>query len=312
MRQVAPRVALSALVLSVGCSGSPEAPSAVPAQPVIRYAGGSVAVTAGSGRGVSAQALEGNFRTKPAPNANGVIVVGAGEKLIVNANDERAANPGETLTLIVNWGDGPNDRVPCGPCRLEHAYRAGGLYDMEASIDNGKGTTASRRYRVEVRGSLSLFEAQPSVIPPGDSTTLVWNVLDATSVTIDNGLGPVQPADSAVVSPAATTTYTLRASAPSGPETLRADVKVTWISAFFFDPATIAVGETSNLTLGLFPGFVTGFLDSCANASITGALPSPGGVIFQVTAIAPGTCDMTLTITDGVTTSVETARLIVQ
>jgi hypothetical protein len=56
------------------------------------------------------------------------------------------------------------------------------------------------------------FEASPTSITEGDSTTLIWNVTGATSVQIDQGIGNVDVSGSTTVSPAVTTTYTLSAS----------------------------------------------------------------------------------------------------
>lgn len=55
------------------------------------------------------------------------------------------------------------------------------------------------------------FVANPPAILVGSSTTLGWNVLDATSVTIDNGIGSVGSAGTAIVSPPVSTNYTLTA-----------------------------------------------------------------------------------------------------
>jgi hypothetical protein len=58
---------------------------------------------------------------------------------------------------------------------------------------------------------VNYFIADPPVISAGGSTTLSWDVLNATSVTIDNGVGPVVFSGTAVVSPASSTNYTLTA-----------------------------------------------------------------------------------------------------
>src|SRR5688572_18440293 len=105
MRFVRTAVPVVCLALSWGCGGSPGEPTSTPTGE------NQTVTTAGSssrGSGVSAQTLDGSFRVKPAPNANGIIVLDAGQKLIINANDDRAANPNDTLHLIVSWGDGPN------------------------------------------------------------------------------------------------------------------------------------------------------------------------------------------------------------
>jgi hypothetical protein len=60
------------------------------------------------------------------------------------------------------------------------------------------------------------FEANPPAINAGDSTTLIWNVSGASSVSIDQGLGVLPAAGSRVVSPTMTTVYTLEASTGLG------------------------------------------------------------------------------------------------
>lgn len=55
------------------------------------------------------------------------------------------------------------------------------------------------------------FMANPPAIVAGSSTTLSWSVSNATSITIDNGVGAVGSAGTTFVSPAVTTNYTLTA-----------------------------------------------------------------------------------------------------
>jgi len=72
------------------------------------------------------------------------------------------------------------------------------------------------------------FEAASWVIGTGGSTTLSWTSENATSASIDNGVGSVTPVagGSVVVSPSSTTTYTLTLSNPGGQTTLQATVTV--------------------------------------------------------------------------------------
>jgi hypothetical protein len=58
---------------------------------------------------------------------------------------------------------------------------------------------------------ISSFEAAPPGITAGSSSTLSWNVSNATAVTIDNGVGSVGLTGTRVVTPAVDTTYTLTA-----------------------------------------------------------------------------------------------------
>jgi hypothetical protein len=60
----------------------------------------------------------------------------------------------------------------------------------------------------------SFFATPPSFIV--GSSTLTWNVSNATSVSITPGIGPVGSVGTRSVSPSATTLYTLTASNPAG------------------------------------------------------------------------------------------------
>ena len=73
---------------------------------------------------------------------------------------------------------------------------------------------------------ISSFTASPSVIAPGQSSTLSWSVSGATSLSISPGVGPVT-GTSVSVSPATTTEYTLTASNAAGTATARTTVTVT-------------------------------------------------------------------------------------
>jgi len=63
---------------------------------------------------------------------------------------------------------------------------------------------------------INSFIANPGSITAGDSTTLSWNVSDATGVSIDPGVGAVGATGSLSVSPPATTGYTLTATNAAG------------------------------------------------------------------------------------------------
>ena len=60
------------------------------------------------------------------------------------------------------------------------------------------------------------FSSSPTQIDAGEPATLTWVVKDATSVSIDQGIGVVANAGNREVSPSATTTYTLVASNSGG------------------------------------------------------------------------------------------------
>jgi len=63
---------------------------------------------------------------------------------------------------------------------------------------------------------INSFLANPSTITVGESSNLSWSVTNATTVTIDNGIGSVALSDTTTVTPVTTTTYTLTATNSAG------------------------------------------------------------------------------------------------
>jgi len=70
---------------------------------------------------------------------------------------------------------------------------------------------------------ISIFEVVPNQIELGQTTQLHWNVSDATSVTIDNGIGNVNLTGNRTITPIETTTYTLTATSST---TVKATVQI--------------------------------------------------------------------------------------
>jgi peptidoglycan-associated lipoprotein len=68
--------------------------------------------------------------------------------------------------------------------------------------------------------------ASPEAIDKGQSATLTWQTSNATDVSIDSGVGAVQPNGSQQVTPADSTTYTLTAKGAGGTQTATARVTV--------------------------------------------------------------------------------------
>lgn len=87
-------------------------------------------------------------------------------------------------------------------------------YSFRLTVTNTDGLSGSARVRVTTQSALKvqivLFNANPSQIQKGQSSTLSWRVLNADSVTLSS-VGTVQSNSSTTVSPTDTTTYTLTA-----------------------------------------------------------------------------------------------------
>lgn len=70
------------------------------------------------------------------------------------------------------------------------------------------------------------LQVSPSAIEKGQTATLAWTSSDATGVTIDGGIGTVEPIGSRAVRPAVSTTYMARATGPGGSAVAEARVTV--------------------------------------------------------------------------------------
>jgi len=74
---------------------------------------------------------------------------------------------------------------------------------------------------------INSFSADSPSITAGESSTLSWSVTDATTVTIDQGVGTIALSGATTVSPITTTTYTLTATNTAGSVTATTTVTVT-------------------------------------------------------------------------------------
>jgi plastocyanin len=89
----------------------------------------------------------------------------------------------------------------------------------------GPGGTATAETSVTVlHPPVSSIEANPGTVHTGESSTLTWTALNADSVSIDQGVGSVEPAGSVQVFPSQTTTYTLTAVSSAGTTSIQATV----------------------------------------------------------------------------------------
>ncbi len=75
------------------------------------------------------------------------------------------------------------------------------------------------------------LSANPETVLLGDDVTLTWNVSNADTVSIDQGIGTVDASGSITLSPGETTTYTITATGPGGTTTKEVTVTVTSLSA---------------------------------------------------------------------------------
>jgi RHS repeat-associated protein len=150
------------------------------------------------------------------------------------------------------------------------------------------------------------FSAAPQTITLGESSALSWNVIDADTISIDPGIGSVDPNGTFEVSPTETTTFTLTAGGPGGTTTKSVSVSVNipvpsvTISA---NPEKILLGESSTLTWN------STYADTCVVEPNIGSVDANGSVqvsptdaiTYTITATGPGgttTADVSITVAD--------------
>lgn len=103
-----------------------------------------------------------------------------------------------------------------------------GTYSQTITVTDASSTVASSTCSATVSvgaPTISAFTATPSSIAVGSSTVLSWTVTNASSTSINKGVGTVS-STSVTVTPAVTTTYTLTATNPSGSVTREVTVTV--------------------------------------------------------------------------------------
>jgi hypothetical protein len=123
------------------------------------------------------------------------------------------------------------------------------------------------------------FTANPSGITAGNQSALSWNVSNATSVTIDRVSGIFTSSGTTIVSPAATTMYTLTASNAAGSTTSTAQVIVS--SGAYTPTPEPTPTPAAFAVLG-----VTATVDP---STFTGACPKNFNCYAVITVNGPGT-----------------------
>ncbi|MFC1905578.1 zinc-ribbon domain-containing protein [Chloroflexota bacterium] len=153
------------------------------------------------------------------------------------------------------------------------------------------------------------FTADPSAITTGQTATLSWDVSGATSVTIDQGIGTVSSTGTKVLSPTATTTYTLTATNSAGPKA--ATIKITVskaavpvITSFVAEPATINSSQSATLQWNVSGAISVSIAPSVGDASpigTTGVSPNTTTTYTLTATNESGsvTATATVTIADG-------------
>lgn len=111
-------------------------------------------------------------------------------------------------------------------------------YTLTATNADGTRTATCTVTYAATLPTVDSFTATPAAILLGGTSTLAWSVQNATTVSIDNGIGTVGATGTHDVSPTVATTYTLTATNADGDDTATVEVTIKPAAAltFSFDP----------------------------------------------------------------------------
>jgi hypothetical protein len=175
------------------------------------------------------------------------------------------------------------------------------VYTLTATSAAGASTTATAQVIVSGAPSpstglpvVNYFTASPSGIIVGNSVTLSWNVSNATSVAIAPGVGTFASSGTTIVSPMASTTYTLTATNAAGSATAMTQVTVSGappsaglpvVNYFTATPNVIAAGSSTTLSWNV------------SNATSVTIEPGVGSVGLSGTALVSPATSTSYTLT---------------
>ncbi len=181
---------------------------------------------------------------------------------VVTLNGSGSYDPlGETLAYSWTQIAGPTVTITNATSAIAtFPALAGQTYAFRLTVRNTDGLQGSATTTVSVLAptpvTIQLFQATPSTIQPGGTSTLNWIVQGATTVTISGISGSLNASTgSTQVTPTVTTTYTMTATGPAGTTTASTVVTVQagpvllpQIVMFNGSPLSITAGGTSTLS----------------------------------------------------------------
>jgi hypothetical protein len=250
--------------------------------------------------------------TKKVRNGNDPPVADAGPDQInvpagiITLDGSKSYDPdGDALTYQWVQEVGPAVTLSA-PTASQTTFTAvqGQRYTFRLTVKDSLGAQASARTNVTTQTA-----APAQTITTGQSSTLSWGTLNATTVTISS-IGPVAVNGSNPVSPTQTTTYVLTASNAVNTVTATATVVVnpvqTRLQYCYATPTNIMAGESATLN------WATLNADSVSIAPGVGAVAKSGNIAvspttttnYTITATGAGgastdSCNLTVTVTPG-------------
>lgn len=214
----------------------------------------------------------------------------------ITLNGSNSHDPnGETLTFHWTQVTGPTVALSAPNAAITtFTAAAGQTYAFRLTVTNTDNQSASAYVTVTTvaapQVAIQFFIANPTTIQGGQSTTLQWQITNATSATITPNVGPVNAkGGSLVVTPANTTTYTLTAIGANGQAVANVTVvvqnPVPTILVCTAVPMTINQGESATLYY------------NTENATSVSISPAVGSVGMNGSTVVSPTSSTTYTLT---------------
>jgi len=199
----------------------------------------------------------------------------------LTVSDQKGGVGSDTASAFVENCEAPKVDIEASPAAVRPGDPCTLVWSSEHAssvwIDNGIGGVAasgtltvrplaSTTYTIQAQGpcgsasdtvtvyvhqapSVSIA-ADPASIARGQSATLSWTSSNALDLSIDHGIGQVEPHGSTTVAPGETTTYTITASGPGGSASDSVTVTVLEppVVSLVVQPPVIAQGERAHLS----------------------------------------------------------------
>jgi hypothetical protein len=191
---------------------------------------------------------------------------------------------------------------------------AGQSYIFRVTVKDSLGGSSFARVRVTTTASpqvgIGFFNANPTTITAGQSSTLTWSTSNATTVTI-TGQGNVALSGSQTVSPTVTTTYQLTASNGTSSLTATATIVVNPLQARVLfctaTPMNITAGESATLSYQTQNAASVSINQGIGTVALNGSVPvtPQTTTTYTITATGAGagattdTCSVSVTVTLG-------------
>ncbi len=163
----------------------------------------------------------------------------------------------------------------------------------------GGSVTASTTVTVVPPPTVTL-NATPAAITKGQSSTLSWTSTDATTCSINQGIGTVATNGSVAVAPAQTTTYTIIATGPSGTTQAAITVTVSTVSKIDLAITSPADGAFVTGSSVMVTGTVNNSSGHETGVTVNGVIAAVINNQFAVNSVplAAGQNTITVTATD--------------